>query len=341
MWQKNILFALLVVLLPMTFQVQTRAQSQVSIWQAEWPNTDFSRKTVNFDEILSGGPPKDGIPSIENPRFMSADKISFQDIGENEPVISVTIAGTTRAYPFRMLTWHEIVNDEIDGIPFTVTYCPLCNTGIVFDRRLKNRVLEFGTTGKLRLSNLLMYDRQTETWWQQFTGNGVVGELAGARLTMIPSRTESFARFKARTPKGDVMIPKNPDFRQYGVNPYQSYDQASYPFLYRGPLPKNVEPMVRVVAVGDKAWSLSLVREKKQMRVGDLKISWSPGQNSALDTRRIRDGRDVGNVVVQKKTANGWQDVVFDVTFAFVFNAFNPGATIMTKADRTGPASAP
>jgi len=325
--------ALLVSFLSFLVVLNLPVQAQVSSWKYEWPDTDFSKKSIDFKEILSGGPPKDGIPSIEQPKFMAAAKVNFNDLGNNEPVISIIVDGTARAYPLRILIWHEIVNDEINGVPIAVTYCPLCNTGIVFDRRFDGQVLDFGTTGKLRKSNLLMYDRQTESWWQQFTGESVVGELTSSKLKMLASRTESFENFKKRAPNGVVMIPNNPNFRQYGVNPYQNYDSASFPFLYRGDMPKNIEPMIRVVAVGKKAWSLAMVMDKVQLMAGDLKISWQPGQNSALDSRRIRDGRDVGNVVVQKKTASGWKDVVFDVTFAFVFNAFNPGAPIFTKSD--------
>jgi hypothetical protein len=151
-------------------------------WRAEWPQTDFSRHSVPFEEIISGGPPKDGIPSIESPSFVTAAEA---DLPGEEPVIGLVLDGDARAYPLRILMWHEIVNDEVGGVPVAVTYCPLCNTGIVFDRRIEGRVLEFGTTGKLRKSDLVMYDRQTESWWQQFLGEAIVGELTGTWLEMI------------------------------------------------------------------------------------------------------------------------------------------------------------
>jgi Protein of unknown function (DUF3179) len=119
-------------------------------------------------------------------------------------VIGVVIDGDARAYPLRILIWHEIVNDVVGGVPVAVTYCPLCNTGIAFDRRVGEQVLELGTTGKLRNSDLVMYDRATESWWQQFLGEAIVGELTGARLTMLPSRLESFANFRERAPEGQA-----------------------------------------------------------------------------------------------------------------------------------------
>jgi hypothetical protein len=120
-------------------------------------------------------------------------------------------------------------------------------------------------------------------------------------------------------------------FRRYGINPYVRYDSARFPFLFRGELPEGIAPMVRVVAVGGEAWSLPLLREKGTIAKGDLVLSWEEGQNSALDTRLIRRGRDVGNVVVQRRDGDGFEDVVHDVTFAFVFHAFHPEGAIHTE----------
>ena len=173
-------------------------------WAVEWPNTDFSRRSIDLADILSGGPPKDGIPSIDKPRTVAIAEAG--NLTDTEPVIGLVLNGKARAYPLRIMIWHEIVNDELGGVPVTVTYCPLCNSSIVFDRRLGGKILDFGTTGKLRYSDLVMYDRQTESWWQQFLGEGIVGEMTGQRLKIIPSRLESFADFKKRAPDGDVLV---------------------------------------------------------------------------------------------------------------------------------------
>ncbi len=209
-------------------------------------------------------------------------------------------------------------------MPVAVTYCPLCNAAIVFDRRVEGRVLEFGTTGKLRKSDLIMYDRQTESWWQQFAGLSIVGELTGTVLKMLPARLESWERFKNREAGGKVLVPGNPKMRAYGRNPYVSYDSARRPFLYDGALPKGIDPMVRVVVVDGEAWALPLLRRKGRIEKDGLVLSWSEGQNSALDTSRIAEGRDVGNVVV----LDGGKDAVHHVTFAFVFHAFHPEGVI-------------
>lgn len=321
---KHLTYKLLVVAVLLMVSAPS-AWAQSSFWKFEWPKTDFEKTSVDFNDIMSGGPPKDGIPSIDNPEFVSLSNAGKQGIAETEPVLGVVINGKARAYPIRILTWHEIVNDELGGVPITVTFCPLCNSSIVFDRRLDGMVLDFGTTGKLRKSDMVMYDRQTESWWQQFLGEGIVGELTGKQLKMLPSRLESFANFKKRAPDGEVLIPNDPGMRSYGINPYQGYDSASSPFLYRGDMPEGINPMVRVVAVGDKAWSLPLLREKGEIMDGDLSLSWQKGQNSALDDRRISQGRDVGNVVVKR----AGEDVVHDVTFAFVFHAFRPEGMIV------------
>ncbi len=208
-----------------------------------------------------------------------------------------------------------------------MTYCPLCNSAVVFDRRLDDRVLEFGVTGNLRKSDMVMYDRNTESWWQQFLGEAIVGELTGSRLKAIPARLEAWEKFSARHADGRVLVPSGNVRRPYGVNPYRGYDRAQRPFLYRGDYPKDIAPMTRVVAVGTQAWSLPLLRDKERVESGDLVLTWEPGQSSALDAEKIAEGREVGNVVVQRKTGSGLVDVPYDVTFAFVFHAFQPEGT--------------
>jgi len=220
------------------------------------------------------------------------------------------------------------VNDEVGGLPVAVTYCPLCNSSVVFDRRVDGRVLDFGTTGKLRKSDMVMYDRQSESWWQQFTGTGIVGGMTGRELKVLPARVESLARFRARYPDGKVLVPNDPGFRPYGSNPYQGYDSAPRPFLYRGDLPEGIAPLAYVVKVGDQAWPLEMLRKAGKIVAGDIILTWTKGKNSALDVQDIAKGRDIGNVVVQRRTVDGLREEIHDVTFAFVFHAFVDGGTI-------------
>lgn len=314
------LVALMIVLLPPAIG---EAGSVPTSWYDEWPETDFERHTVPLSDITSGGPPKDGIPAIDRPKFEPVQ--SVRTLGPDEPVIALEIDGDARAYPLSILMWHEIANDTVGGVPVTVTYCPLCNSSIVFERTVKGRVLDFGTTGKLRNSDLVMYDRQTETWWQQFTGDAIVGAQIGTSLVMVPSRLESFSRFLVAYPNGKVLVPSRPLMRRYGQNPYERYDSRSAPYpLFQGPLPDDVDPMMRVVVVDGMAWSLPLLRKQGQITHDGLTLSWTPGQNSALDSQAIKEGRDVGNVRAKRDGI----DVVHHITFAFVFNVFHPTGSL-------------
>ena len=289
-------------------------------WSNAWPNTDFRNTSVHdWSEILSGGPGKDGIPAIDDARIIAAGKETR--LSDREPVITVKIGNDVRAYPIRYLTWHEIVNDTVGGVPVAVTFCPLCNSALVFDRRVNGRTLSFGVSGMLRHSDMIMYDRETESWWQQAIGTGIVGAMNGAALTQLPSWMESWAEFRAANPKGRIMDEPN-WARRYGQNPYVGYDSASRPFLYRGENPPHgISPLMRVVRVGDTAWTLDKLSKAGEIRAQGLVISWRSGQASALDSAVIGQGRDVGTIRVRNSAG---QDVPHDVMFAFAFHAFFP-----------------
>ena len=297
------------------------ALADPGIWRSEWPDTDFATTSIgNWAEIMSGGPPKDGIPALDDPDFVTvADKDGLTD---REPVIAVEIDGAEpRAYPVRYLTWHEIVNDTVGGVPVAVTFCPLCNSGITFDRRVGDAVLSFGVSGKLRNSDMVMYDRQTESWWQQAVGQGIVGHYTGTQLEQLPTWMESWAEFRARNPEGLVMAePGWP--RRYGSNPYVGYDSSARPFLYNGEMPPHGIPaLARVVRVGERAWPVSRLAEAGALTEAGVTISWTEGQASALDTPEIGQGREVGTIRVRDAAG---ADVAHDVMFAFAFHAFFP-----------------
>lgn len=307
--------------------ITTPALAEPNIWKQEWPTTDFSKTSIkSWKEILSGGPPKDGIPAINAPEFHS----DFEEgrLKANEPVLTVAVAGhSERAYPIRYLIWHEIVNDTIGGVPIAVTFCPLCNSGVTFDRRTDHGVLTFGVSGKLRNSDMVMFDRETESWWQQAIGEAIVGDLTGTELTTLPSWMESWSQFRDRN-GGDGLVMKQPaTSRAYGRNPYQGYDTSARPFLYNGEMPPHgISPVARVVRVGSKAWPVSRVRDEGGVNESGINISWESGQASALDTDRISDGRDVGTIRV--RDARG-RDMAHDVMFAFAFHAFWPEGSWM------------
>jgi hypothetical protein len=277
--------------------------AEPSFSTSEW-STDFTRRTVEWEDIISGGPPKDGIPAIDEPAFESIEAAATW-LNERDPVIVFAEGGDVRAYPLSILIWHEIVNDTVGGRPVAVTFCPLCNASIVFDRTFGGEVLDFGTTGKLRNSDLIMYDRQTETWWQQFTGQGIVGTHAGKQLDFASSQVISFADFAAEFPSGQVLA-RPAVSRSYGANPYTGYDSTTQPFLFRGEVDDRLPATERVAGVvlpgTVKAYPFTLVSEagaiNDDVAGTPLVVFHKPGTASALDSGAIAEGRDVGSVAV-------------------------------------------
>lgn len=277
-------------------------------------STDFSRHTVPYSEILSGGPPKDGIPSIDAPVHISVEQAAGW-LDPVEPVIRIEIGGEAHAYPLQIVTWHEIVNDRVGGVPVAVTFCPLCNTALAFERTQGERLLDFGTTGRLRYSNLIMYDRQTETWWQQATGEAIAGELTGTRLKAVPAAIIAWEDFRLAHPQGRVLSRDTGYDRPYGRNPYVGYDDVSRPpFLYAGPVtPAGLAPMARVLTIerGGEwvAYPYATLQELGAVNddVGGeaIVVLWVPGTASALDTQQIASGRDVGSADAFQRNVAG------------------------------------
>ena len=298
----------------------------------QW-KTDFSKQLVPLEEFQSGGPSKDGIPAIDEPQFTRAKEVDW--IGRREPVIVVEADGETRGYPIQILVWHEIVNDQIGETPVAVTFCPLCNTAIVFDRRLDGEVLSFGTTGKLRESDLVMYDRKTESWWQQFSGEALVGALAGKKLEQLPVRIVAWQEFRNEHPESLVLNLNTGFARDYGVNPYVGYDSidSSPLFPVQNEDDDRLPPKERVVyvEVGDQAVAVpfSSLAEKRTIEVdtgkGQLVVRWRRGVASALDSAGIDDGRDVGSAEV---SLDG-KPIPFTEPFWFAVAAFRPDIEIV------------
>ena len=314
----SIISGILTLLLVM---MSIASNAQPVSWFHEWPNTDFSLHSVDFGEIISGGPPRDGIPAIQGPEMRTVDAES--SLEGTEPVMTLEITGSIpRTYPIRYLLWHEIVNDTIDGVSIAITYCPLCNSGIFFDRQLGNELLTFGVTGKLRNSDMIMYDRETESWWQQATGIGIVGEHTGIRLTMLAGWIESWDEYRKRNPNGFVMV--EPNFsRKYGINPYTRYDSSLWPFLYTGEAPPyGINALERVVRVGERAWLLKQLRKAGTLEQYGLTFTWTSGQASPLDSAIVANGKNIGSIRV-RDTLTG-NDLPHDVLFAFAYQAFFP-----------------
>ena len=227
--------------------MEVGAEELPQFMRSGW-TTDFSKHSVSYSEIRSGGPGKDGIRPIDSPKFVDAFEPPDY-MRPDEAVMVLEIGGDARAYPLAIMIGHEIVNDMVGGVPVTVTYCPLCNSAVVFDRRLDGRVLDFGTTGNLRNSDLVMWDRQTESWWQQITGEAIVGELTGMKLTFIPSQVLSWANFQQVYPDGKLLTRETGSLRNYDRPPYASYDLSARPFLFSGQIDPRLEALERVFSL--------------------------------------------------------------------------------------------
>jgi len=277
-------------------------------------STDFTQHSIPYSDVLSGGPPKDGIPAIDAPKYVSISEAD-EWLKPIEPVVSVEVDGAGRAYPIQILMWHEIVNDTLNSEPLTVTFCPLCNTAIAFKRTVNGQILDFGTTGRLRFSNLIMYDRQTESWWQQATGEAIVGELLGSQLAFYPATIVSWESFKSEYPDGDVLSRDTGRSRNYGRNPYHGYDDINNtPFLYRGaPTPNELTAVARVLTIdlnGEAVAYPYLVLDQIHVvndAVGgeDVVVFWQNGVASALDTNEVATGRDVGTGAAFSRDVDG------------------------------------
>jgi len=278
----------------------------VALAQAGGLRTDLTRTLVPLEEIIHGGPPPDGIPGIDRPKFVSTTEADAW-LAPQEPVLAVRVGGEARAYPLRILIWHEIVNDSVGGRDVAVTYCPLCNSGLVFDRLVQGTTYDFGTSGMLYKSDLVMYDRQTHSLWAQMEGRAIVGKLAGTRLPIVPANTIAYEDFKSAYAGGKVLSPETGYQRHYGLNPYRSYDQPDLdPFLLKGSPDRRRSPKERVVGVlvGEEPraypWPLLAKQRVLHDTLGGerLVIFYQPGALSALDEARITESRAVGATAV-------------------------------------------
>jgi hypothetical protein len=299
--------------------------------------------------IRSGGPPPDGIPAIDSPVFYTAATVDY--LGANDPVLALEIDGDARAYPLEVMVWHEIVNDTVGGVPVVVAYCPLCNSVTVFDRRIEGRVLDFGTSGLLFNSSLVMYDRQTQTLWSHFAGRPLYGELDEAELVDHPATIVGFETWREANPDGLVLSRETGHDRPYGQNPYPGYDDVDRePFLFEGEVDGRYTAMTRVVGVasgdadGDAdptdggagaalAFPLLDLRDAGVMTGtldgDDVVAFWVPGSASALDSATVSGGVDVGATGVFVPEIDGrtltfeWTDgVISDVETGSTWDIF-------------------
>jgi hypothetical protein len=264
------------------------------------------KHTVPLDKILSGGPPQDGIPSIDNPKFHSVQEAD-EILEDSELVLGLNINGDIRVYPLQILVWHEIVNDVVGDQPVAVTYCPLCFTNQVFNRTLNDgNTVEFGTSGKLYNSNLVMYDRKSNSLWSQTLGEGIVGEYAGVKLERIPFDVAYWKEWKELYPESKVLSRDTGSVRPYGADPYGDYYTND---LILFPVANDDKRLgLKEIIIGlenkdqYKAYKLQEIETKKVINdvIGEDKkialVSLEPFMIRVFD--RVIDGNDDGNKIV-------------------------------------------
>lgn len=285
-------------------------------------NPGFPDPLIDPDDIQSGGPPPDGIPPIDSPVFALVSDTDY--LSDQEGVVVVEINGDARAYPIQVLIWHEIVNDTVGDEPVTVTFCPLCNSALVFKRQFGSRLLDFGTSGELYQSALVMYDRQTESLWAHFTGEGVVGHYAGAQLELIPAQTLSYGDFAERYPDGQVLTTETGFTRSYGLNPYVGYDdEATDPIgaFISQDIDDRLPSKTRMVGVlapsGPFSLTLADLTEDGVFHYegaadgASVVVFHQSGLGSALDASEIDEGRDIGQTGAFMAEAEGGTVLTF------------------------------
>jgi thiol-disulfide isomerase/thioredoxin len=268
--------------------------------------------------IVSGGPPPDGIPPLDHPRFQAAGSVGW--LAPAEPVAAVQVGGQAKAYPLQILAWHEIVNDTVGGLPVAVSYCPLCNTAITWRRPLADgAVTTFGTSGKLYQSNLVMHDRATGSLWPQALGQAVIGPLTGQRLARVPTQIVSWAAFRTSFPRGQVLSRDTGFRRPYGHSPYVGYDaKGATPFLFDGKVDPRLGATERVLGltVGGRHLAVPYprlaTRAQHGVSMADLDLAgapllvvWRAGTTSALDRESIAGSRDVGAAAAFSRRLGG------------------------------------
>ncbi len=275
--------------------------------------TDLSRKSIKLSELISGGPPHDGIPAINNPKFVSP-KEAAKWVSSNEPVLVVEYANEVRAYPLQILIWHELVNDQIGDLPVLISFCPLCNSAIAFDRRIDGEVYTFGVSGMLRNNCLVMFDRQTDSLWMQLTSEAIVGTLTGERLEIVSSQGVPFDAFMKNFPDGNVLSKQTGHSRPYGVSPYAGYESANgtmFPVGFKKPIP--VAPKERLVTISidgkTKAYPFPVLRRSK-VTAGRIKkkrfvIFFDPSAVTTMGAEQVAESKKVGAVGVFSPELDG------------------------------------
>ncbi len=265
---------------------------------------DFTEHSIPLRDILSGGPSKDGIPAIDRPRFVPASKASRTFMEDEDRIIALVVNGKKKAYPIKILNWHEIVNDRIGGRKVVVTFCPLCGTGMVFDANAAGRQLNFGVSGLLYQSDVLLYDRQTESLWSQIKQEAVTGKLTGTRLQLLPSTLTTWGAWKKQHPDTFVLSTQTGFSRDYDDDPYEGYTTNRTVMFPAGRLNPRYHPKEQVIGVKldglTKAYpfsELAQVRSPFKDKIGKKTVWVTYDSKSRTATIKDAAGKELPSVV--------------------------------------------
>ncbi len=274
----------------------------------DW-KTDLEQKSIDLAELRQGGSGKDEIPAITKPRFADIEA-AREWLDDSEPVIVFERSGHARAYPLQILLWHELVNDQIGDLHFLVSFCPLCNSALVFDRSLEGEVHEFGVAGMLRNNDMIFFDRATDSLWQQITGECLVGALTGKRLRLLPSQTVAFSSFRQASPDGQVLSRETGHSMLYGQSPYAEYEFGGRPPVDpSGRLAAKDRVLYLASGSSSKTFPLRQLRRWGLVsgKVGKQRFVafYQDGMVSAMDRERIADSRNAGAVGVFSPEVDG------------------------------------
>ncbi len=268
--------------------------------------------SINKDKIMFGGPPRDGIPSIDNPDFIPISRVDY--LHDKDIILSVKRGSEVRGYPTRIIVWHEIVNDVIDGNSIVVTYCPLCGTGMVFDRIVDGKLRTFGVSGLLYQSDVLMYDRETESLWSQLAMKGVSGPAVDKKLTWMPSEHLTWKAWREKYPDGKVLSINTGYSRNYAGEAYATYfasNEIMFPVPQtRKELPNKTKVIGVFINGKAKAYPLNDLPSGKNIK-------------EKVGGQEIMISYDAEKQFPQVTNANG-EHITSVVVFWFAWQAFYP-----------------
>ncbi|MEX2367391.1 MAG: DUF3179 domain-containing protein [Pseudohongiellaceae bacterium] len=289
-------------------------------WAESMNGFDVSGASIPVEDILRGGPPRDGIPAIDDPKFETADEAGW--LQPDDRVLGLSIEGEARAYPVAILNWHEIVNDTVAGQPVVVTFCPLCNTGMVFDAEIEGEPHTFGVSGLLFQSDVLLYDRETESLWSQIWSKALTGPQQGKQLTPLPVKHTSWQAWREDHPDTLVLSRETGFRRDYMRNPYAGYEQSPttlFPVSNQAPGPWHAKEWVLGVSFNGK---------NKAYPFEELANNGEPHFDDAVGGQPFTVLWDA----THRSASIEWQNEPLPslVAFWFAWYAFYPGSAVFT-----------